>query len=67
MTPDIDHLDPDWDDVPAGWRAMDRKQVTVTDHETGEVGHGTLVIVPGYFGHRRRTRDGFYDQEDNDS
>lgn len=52
--------DPDWDDVPPELAALEGQQVDDGD------GAGTLVIVPGLFGHVRRLREGFYDDHHDD-
>ena len=58
---DVRGLDPDRADVPAELQALADKGFTDTDGvPTG------LAIVPSFFGHSRRLREGFFDDRDGD-
>ncbi len=49
-------LDPDLDDVPPEWAALDGKAVTLINPD-GTVTTATAVAIPGSFGQARRLRE----------
>lgn len=59
---DLDDLppDPDLGDVPPELLEHDGQQVTATEAD-GTTTTSVLTVVPGLWGHARRLRDGFYD------
>jgi hypothetical protein len=59
--PDLDA----WDDVPIEFMAAHGKRVTITGRDTLtdrlNRADGVLVVVPAFFAHARRLREGFFD------
>ena len=58
---DIDHLDPDWDDVPEELRLLAGLGNPVTALCEDGVSQDTLVVVPSLFAHARRLEEGDQD------